>query len=899
MKLHRLLLIVMGLILQLNSFAQHRITGVIRNEDNSPAAYVQVIIYQQPDMNLLTFTTTDIQGQYELNLNDKEGVFLLKTQSMVHESYERDIVIAKEQSSTIRLDIKLDTKLNNLEEIVVHGKLPPIIVKQDTIIYNTAHWTDIQDESLEDVLRKIPGFEIQKDGEIKVDGKIVRKVIVNGQELSDNGAALITKSLSPENIKSIELRTNEKNSKYKNSLLDNNNFVILDIKLKAGIRTDLFGKIKLTAGAQDKLKPGGYTNIFSLTKRVKLHFIAEYDAFGEQSINLGSIKNIGQEAFQKIFEVPADFKRLTENPQFNKELYGFRDYVKNDIGNAGITAAIPLSNKLNLFIGTFNTFNLSQKINHQNQYFFKDDISFLTVNNTSRKYFSSKNKIEFRFDTEKIKAKYNFNIVANQFLSSSQNDVETKNYLFSERNKNLNIYHNLLFEFAPTRKFAFKIEALYNAENNRQNRSLRYDDSVYQSWFANMNNGITSDNFSQLLNNKSGKDLLLGEVQYNSQKGVFSIGLRYLKQGLLVDKQATTELLETTYPLVNSRFQTISPFLKYQQILPFITHDVTFQNLSLNTKIGYGTSFYPNRELATMKKYLWEIKANATYDFSEFDQLRINYSRQMSAFPLYALVEGYDLLDYLTITTPASGIIVPKPESTITLSLSTSLFYKWGIGLEFYNIAGRAENAYRFSFSEAPFIQNNYDQLSTQYFMSGVKFGKIFESLPINILIEPTYLKNINQNIDANETSYTTITDIRMLKAIINSDFKNKPYRFKITSNYNQYRFYNKYFTWNNNNINKMLSLKLGWQQKLFHNKASLFMDIRYVNFQGYGKGANTNMNLGFKIHGKKMKIGFFAYNIFNNVFFSKEGIHPLYQTISNNQLFGRYLKMSVQFKLD
>ncbi|NJO01772.1 MAG: hypothetical protein HC880_08865, partial [Bacteroidia bacterium] len=75
------------------------------------------------------------------------------------------------------------------------------------------------------------------------------KVLINGEEVTDQGAALITRSLSAGNVKSVEVRFDEKNDKLKESLLDTRNYVVLDIKLDQALHQAWFGKARATLEA--------------------------------------------------------------------------------------------------------------------------------------------------------------------------------------------------------------------------------------------------------------------------------------------------------------------------------------------------------------------------------------------------------------------------------------------------------------------------------------------------------------------------------------------------------------------------------------------------------------------------------------------------------------------------
>ncbi len=370
-----------------------------------PIEYLLTAIYHYKSDKIITYAYTDPQGNYTLVLPYAAGIFTFKTRSLEYADYARDIVLGDAGQKEITLSFEVVPKINALSEVVVKAKLSPVIVKKDTIIYDVAHYTQVGDQTLEDVLRKMPGFEVQENGELKINGKPIAKVLINGEEFLKGGAALSTRSISPEMVQSLEVRLDEKDTKIKESLLNSDKMVVLDIKLKDDLDKSLFGKARITSGYQNNAAIGGYANLFRLGKKQKYHLLGEYDAFGQQTISLMQISNIGREAYQSIFNLPANFNSLAENPEFDKEVYGFKDFTQSKQGIGGITAKYNLSKNLEMFVGSYNSF-AKEGVGSQTQQRFFDSPTFQFSDQKTNTNYLSKNKIDFEYDNEKIKANY-------------------------------------------------------------------------------------------------------------------------------------------------------------------------------------------------------------------------------------------------------------------------------------------------------------------------------------------------------------------------------------------------------------------------------------------------------------------------------------------------------------
>jgi len=348
---------------------------------------------------------------------------------------------------------------------------------------------------------KIPGFKIRGDGEIEVNGKAVRKVLIDGEEVSDAGAALITRSISPEDVKNVEVKMDEKDTKLKESLLDATEYVVLDIKLKDELKKSIFGKVRGTVGYQDQIEPGGSLNAFSLKKKPKIHLFAEHDRFGEQTISLDQIKNLGSEAFQKLFEIPADFQTLTEREAFEDEIFGFKDFTIAEKDIVGLSTKFTLSPSLDIYLGSYNSYSKDGKGRNYLQEFNTFDFSSRFSETQEIIDYSSKNKLDIRFDKNKLKVKMDINAVLFDNTMNTQNSevIQSLDYRFENKHRSNSFYENLLAEYKITDKTGIQLKASHSIISSNQYKRLNHNDPSYGLTFTD-DQGNTIFNFRQPIN---------------------------------------------------------------------------------------------------------------------------------------------------------------------------------------------------------------------------------------------------------------------------------------------------------------------------------------------------------------------------------------------------------------
>jgi len=876
-----------------NSFSQLTLKGTATDSvTKMPVEYLLTAIYHYKSDKIITYAYTDAQGEYNLVLPYAAGIFTFKTRSLEYEDYARDIVLGDAGPKEINISFEVVPKINALREVVVKAKLSPVIVKKDTIIYDVAHYTQVGDQTLEDVLRKMPGFEVQENGELKINGKPIAKVLINGEEFLKGGAALSTRSISPDMVQSLEVRLDEKDTKLKESLLNSDKMVVLDIKLKDDLDKSLFGKTRITSGYQKNAAIGGYANLFRLGKKQKYHLLGEYDAFGQQTISLMQISNIGREAFQSIFNLPANFNSLAENPEFNKEVYGFKDFTQSKLGMAGVTAKYNLGKKLEMFVGSYNSYGKEGVGSRTTQRFFELPEFRFAEQKTNTNYLS-KNKIDFEYDNEKIKANYNFNLVLTNKNHSAFNQsmADGLNFLLDKRDQSDELYNNFLFEYLVGKKIAFQAKSFFGVSNKSISSSFNHNQPLYIRYMTD-DNGLVVSNFYQTIDDRKKELAADAKLQMQGKLGSLQVGLQYYAEQRNINKAAFNNLAPEKIVISNSLFGGSTPTMNYSKWMPYAEHRISFGKARLNNKIGLANLRFPVLDLSSQNASLLEYDGGLKIDFNTEDNFAFSYSQKVSAYPLLNIARGYDLIDFQTFSTPQLTNPLPQLESTMEMDFDKAI-NPINTAAQVVAVYAQSKTYNSFAFNTQPFIGLNGNQLSGNYLVVGLKLATIFNKFPFNLKIEPTYLANENDNLNEQNRIYKTSTQRKMLQLRLLSSFEKKTYNLELKTKYSDFKF-NSDITSATNQY--MFLAGVVYKQTLFDKKLLLQTSLQRVDIWGGGTAVNLNLSARAQYNVKSIVAFVEGDNLLDNQYFIRQNILPTYFSESQQFLFARFFRVGVEY---
>ncbi|MEM6526394.1 MAG: hypothetical protein AAF693_21550 [Bacteroidota bacterium] len=876
-----------------STYGQVKLFGNVTNAEDSigPVELVSVIAYQYQTSKIIDYTQTDESGYYQLTIPSGAAIITLKTRRIGFKPYQRDIVIGRQDLQELQLSFSLLPDIKELESVEITAT-PPVIVKEDTVIYDIPQWTEAVDETLEDVLADIPGFKILGNGDIELNGTAISKVLIDGEEFSTTGAALITRSISPEDVKSVEVRLDEKDEKLKESLIDDEPLVVLDIILKEELHKSFFGKMRVTAGYQDNVQPGGYTNIFSLKTETKVHFFAEYDAFGHETISLDQIGNIGAEARQKLFESSADFDELSQREAFNQEIYGFKDYTMADNGIVGLTIRHQLTDVSELFFGSYNAYNLRGQESRSVQTFTEGFTNELLERQTITDY-STRNKVQYRLNAGKIKARIDLNTVIfnNELDTDHTETVRGLHYEYSDEHRSFDATTNGFFEYKVSEKVGVQAKASWSRSSNDHFKRLVHNDTTYEASFFN-EMGQTVFDFGQDVLADEKKLFSDGFIQFKGKANRLQLGLGYESRRLDLEKIGRDN--DNAEKARLARFSAAEERFTYSKVTPYMGHRLSFGNFSMNNEVGLAIIDFPEAGRGSSNENLLEYKIAMNYSPGNFRDLGISLNRRVTALPLFKLAQGIDIIDFQTVNIPRRHDFRPVVEYIADFN-ATFKIQEWDVLFDAGVFVGRNEKADRYLFTDSPVIEIGYDQLRTEYLGLTFPVTKSFKNIPLNAILEPEWLINQSENIDPLGDSYNVRTTRTLMGLKLNSQWKDAFYNFNLYPKYSLFVFEDQ--STETSNEQSIFSLSIISKFDLIPDKLFFTNDMRYVQF--FNGATTENFVLGATLRGKISKFNWLiqAQNVLDSRDFIRQTIYPTFFQEDQSFIFSRFFKLSIEYK--
>lgn len=292
------------------TFAQVRIEGVVKDSIGTPLELANVIAINQATQKLDSYGITNDEGRYKLSL-EKNTSYTIQV-SYVGMKTAQAAIETKDQPILKDFVLQSDNALDAVELVYEM----PVTVKGDTIVYNADSFRSGTERKLGDVLKKLPGVELNDDGEIEVEGKTVGKVMVEGKDFFDGDSKLAVENIPANAIDKVEVLKNYAEVSQLRGVTNNQDNIAINIKLKEGKKKFWFGTV--TGGLGDSDEETLY-----LAQPKLFYYSPEY------SINLiGDLNNLGEVAFTRrdYFKFTGGFRSPSRSSGTNINI------GSNDIG---------------------------------------------------------------------------------------------------------------------------------------------------------------------------------------------------------------------------------------------------------------------------------------------------------------------------------------------------------------------------------------------------------------------------------------------------------------------------------------------------------------------------------------------------------------------------------------
>jgi len=299
-----------------------QLSGIVKDTLNYPLENTNVLAIPLSEGARIKFSITDESGSYQLSLKKNQ-------------SYSIEISYLGYQKINDTLTLNKDTIKNytlvpsneSLEEIILTERIP-VKVREDTITYRVDKFTDGSERKLRDVLKKLPGIEIDREGNATVNGKAVTKLLVDGKEFFTGDEKLGVNNIPADVIDEVEALDNYNEVAFLKGLSDSEQLA-LNIKLKEGKKKFAFGDLEAGGGVEDRYLI--HPTLFYYSPKTSINVIGDFNNTGQKEFTVQDYINF-EGGFARFGEDPAayfnlfrdDFARFLQQQDFvfNRNNFG-------------------------------------------------------------------------------------------------------------------------------------------------------------------------------------------------------------------------------------------------------------------------------------------------------------------------------------------------------------------------------------------------------------------------------------------------------------------------------------------------------------------------------------------------------------------------------------------------
>jgi hypothetical protein len=247
------------------------ISGVINDSvQNKQLSLATITVFNASDTSIITYRLSNEKGEFRIpSLPFNRSLRFIVTYSG-YEAYRKTFSLTELQPELQFGKIHLKATSSQLDEVVVMAERPPVTIKNDTIEFNANSFKTLPNALVEDLLKKLPGVQVDKDGNITVNGKPVNRMLVDGKNFFGSDPKMATRNLPANIIDKVQV-TDDKEELLRSGDNNLNNVgKVVNITLKKGLKKGIFGKVYAGAGTDGRYEAGGIANIFRDTLQISV-----------------------------------------------------------------------------------------------------------------------------------------------------------------------------------------------------------------------------------------------------------------------------------------------------------------------------------------------------------------------------------------------------------------------------------------------------------------------------------------------------------------------------------------------------------------------------------------------------------------------------------------------------
>ena len=675
---------------------------IIGANDKFPLESATVYLTTVKDSTMLEYTLTDKNGDFIFTAKKQDKPVFLKVTYMGFENYKQEL---KEiNSSRDFKTIALSESANVLLGVTIIGEQPPIRVKNDTIEFKASAFKVRPDSNVETLLKQLPGFEVDSDGKITVNGKDVNQVLVNGKPFFDRDGTMALKNLPAEIINKIQVSDfKTKKEEYSKSESTSENSSI-NITIDKEKNKGYFGKFLGGYGTNERYESSFIVNLFNNNRKISVlgssnNINAPGFSMDEVFDNMGGGRNNrgGTTAGVGRGITQSNLVGVNYSDEWTKGLqasgnYNFSNTETENLYKSKTINFLPTGNFITESQSKSNNRNTSNKAGLELEYkaipsiriFASPKFSTNTSNNSSESESSSKEENGTLKNDSKSKS-------SNQYESNNFGNSINFNKSFDKKARNLSVVLNNNNTKSNSTGFT-KSETVYYATQTSDKRDLNtisensndsysaeieYTEPVSDSIrfkigmeynYRNNSNDVKNYNFNPSNEEYSDLNELQSNYTSSTQNSITpKAGIRFEKKKVNVDINSSSSIVQYDN---HSNYLNQLTDLNKKYILPNISTQIRYnieRSKSLTARYNYSVSLPSSNQLlpiVNLSNPLNTITGNPDLKPNEKHSANVNYRnfdfRSRTGYNIY--ING----DYFSSEIISSSIFDSNRKRTTT-----------------------------------------------------------------------------------------------------------------------------------------------------------------------------------------------------------------------------------------
>lgn len=660
------------------------VKGFIKDQQNRGIQNASVSLLDEND-DVLGYDFTNENGLYTIAF-DKQNYDKIKVEiSCLGFQKIKSSIALKNQN----LNFTLEEKKIILEEVVIETERK-VRIKQDTTFIKIVSFGNKTEQTVEDILKKLPGIEVLKDGSIKAHGKIIDKLLIEGEDIFDKNYKILSKNLDAKVINEVQVIDNfEDNPIFKK--INNSDKVAINLKLKKGLKNVWFGNVALGTGVVSENRWKENINLGLIKKKIKLFYFGDYNNLGEKATDI-IVTNIIYNSYFSDDRYEHKAKSLynivnNEIEFFSKTQSIFNNAFLNSISftsklkqNLSVRGVVYLANdEQNQNSSTITKYNLVN-----NPILFSED------NFYNNKKTLTATEIELKYSPN------DKNYITNLFIIKSNPNKTENNLLFNtdfinqnSNSENYTIYNHFNHTIQLSEKMVLNNYFYIGIDNITEKSKVS---SPFLNIFLNLDtNQIINQNANNKLFYIGNKSKVISKFKKIDLTNTvqFEYSNEQFKNDFIANNQSIEAYENNANLKILNLFQDNTIRFNISTKID-LTSNLNFQNSQFNNK-----TFSKNIFIINPSIYL-NIKKTGFGNFS------LSFSENNSSPEINQLTTNYQLIDYRSFL---QGTTLQKPLKNQTTGLNYS----------YYNDEKRFSISTNIFYSNSKSIFNSLSNLTSDF----------------------------------------------------------------------------------------------------------------------------------------------------------------------------------------